>query len=99
MKANDIINAYASGEITLEECNEKLTAIGSGTMLDPSREKLTPEMIQAGWGLLDTGTGYMDPVLVKDMELQNADCGEMIAFCFLKGEMYEVHGTKLVAMK
>lgn len=95
----EIIQAYVRGEIGLEECNEKLTAVGSGTMLDPDRAKLTPEMIKEGWGLLDTGTGYLDPVLVKDMELQNADCGEMVAFCFLMGQMYEVHGTKLVALK
>lgn len=95
----EIIQAYVRGEIGLGECNEKLKAIGSGIMLDPDRAKLTPEMIQEGWGLLDTGTGYLDPVLVKDMELQNADCGEMVAFCFLQGKMYEVHSTKLVAMK
>lgn len=99
MNTVEIIQAYARGEIGLEECNKKLAAAGSGIMLDPDRAKLTPEMIQEGWGLLDTGTGYLDPVLVKDMELQNADCGEMVAFCFLKGKMYEVHGTTLVALK
>lgn len=95
--ATEIIMAYTCGEIGLEECNKLLSEAAAGFQLDPERCKLTEEMVQNGWGLLDTGTGSMDPVLVKDMELQNADCGEMAAFCILKGRRYPVHGTKLVA--
>lgn len=91
----EIINAYAHGELTLVECNAKLAAIGSKLMLDPNLCKLTPEMIADGWGLLDTGTGSLDPVQVKNMELVNADCGEMEALCILNGKMYAVHGKKL----
>ena len=42
--ATEIINAYTRGELTLEECNAKLGAIGSSLMLGPNRCKLTPEM-------------------------------------------------------
>lgn len=91
----EIINAYAMGEITLDECNRRLREQGHPVMLDPNRCKLTPEMIADGWGLLDTGTGSLDPVQVKNMELVNADCGEMEALCILNGKMYAVHGKKL----
>ncbi len=94
--ATEIIMAYTRGEIGLEECNKQLSEAATGVQLDPERCKLTEEMIGNGWGLLDTGTGFMDPVRVEDMELQNADCGEMVAFCLLKGKLYQVHGTKLV---
>lgn len=42
--ATKIINAYTSGELTLEECNAKLAAIGSSLMLDPNCCKLAHEM-------------------------------------------------------
>lgn len=94
--STEVINAYAAGEITLAECNKKLKAMDSGIMLDPDRCKLTPEMVIQGWGLLDTGTGSLDPVRVENMELVDCDCGEMYALCILNGKTYEVHGKKLV---
>jgi hypothetical protein len=70
--------------------------LGHPVMLDPDRPKLTPEMIEAGWGLLDTGTGTLDPVQVRDDELVDCDCGEMPAFVCLKGDWYAVEGRRVL---
>nr|DAF65715.1 MAG TPA: hypothetical protein [Bacteriophage sp.] len=94
--STEVINAYAAGELTLAECNEKLKAMGSGLMLDPNRVKITPEMAEQGWGLLDTGTGSLDPVQVKNGELIDSDMGEMAANILLKGKWYEVKGKKVI---
>ena len=92
----EIINAYAMGEITLEECNAKLAAIGSSLMLDPDRCKLTPEMASKGYCLLDTGTGSLDVVQVRDGQLVDSDMGEMAANVLLKGKWHEVKGRKVM---
>lgn len=92
----DIINAYAQGGITLEECNDKLRELGHPVRVDPDRTRLTPEMVEQGWGLLDTGTGTLDPVQVKDGELVDSDMGEMPAYVCLKGVWYEVKGRKVI---
>ena len=96
MTTTEIINAYAQGELTLEECNTKLREMGHPAMLDPDRCKLTPEMIEQGWGLLDTGTGTLDPVQVRDNELVDNDMGDMPAFVCLRGAWYEVKGRKVI---
>ena len=49
-----------------------------------------------GFGLLDTGTGSLDKVRVKDGRLVNCDCGEMYALLLIAGRRYEVRGTVLV---
>ncbi len=92
----EIINAYTRGELTLEECNAKLAAIGSSLMLDPNRCKLTPEMAAHGWCYLDTGTGSLDVVQVKEGHLVDSDMGEMAANVLLKGKWYEVKGKKVI---
>lgn len=95
-KVTDTINAYAQGELTLEECNAKLRELGHPVMVDPDRPKLTLEMIEQGWGLLDTGTGTLDPVQVRDNELVDNDMGDMPAFVCLAGTWYEVKGNKII---
>lgn len=94
--STEVINAYAHGELTLEECNEKLKAMGSGLMLDPNRVKITPEMAEQGWGLLDTGTGSLDPVQVKNGELVDSDMGDMPAFVLMGDKWHEVKGNKVL---
>ena len=96
MTTTKIIAAYAKGELTLEECNAKLRELGHPVMLDPDRPKLTPEMVEQGWGLLDTGTGTLDPVQVLDDELVDSDMGNMPAFVCLAGTWYEVKGNKII---
>lgn len=95
--STEVINAYAHGELTLEECNEKLKAMGSGLMLDPNRVKITPEMAEQGYCLLDTGTGSYDVVQVKNGELADSDMGEMAAFVLLgDSKWHEVKGKKVL---
>lgn len=95
-KVTDTINAYAKGGITLEECNRRLREMVHPILVDPDRPRLTPEMIADGWGLLDTGTGTLDPVQVRDNELVDNDMGDMPAFVCLKGTWYEVKGNKII---
>lgn len=96
MTTTEIIQAYTRGDIALEEANSKLEDMGAGFRIDPDRCKLTPEMIADGWGLLDTGTGTLDPVQVKDDELVDTDLGDMPGFVCLNGTWYEVKGRRIV---
>lgn len=107
MNITEIIGKYTSGEATLDETNAALKEAGSGLHLDPNKNKLTEEEIRAttigtypdqanGYGLLDTGTGSLDKVEVKNGELTSCDCGSMYALCVIAGRTYKVEGTKLV---
>ena len=92
----EVITAYAHGEITLEECNRRLKELGSGLTLDPGRCKLTPEKIAQGYCLLDTGTGSLDVIQVRDGQLVDSDMGEMAAFVLMDGKWHEVNGSKVM---
>ena len=92
----EIINAYAMGEITLDECNRRLREQGHPVMLDPNRNKLTPEMAAQGYCYLDTGTGSLDVVQVKNVRLVDNDMGEMAAFVLMDGKWHEVKGNKVL---
>ena len=96
MTTTKIIATYTTGGISLEEANRRLSEAKAGFVLDPDRCKLTTEMIEQGWGLLDTGTGTLDPVQVLDNELLDNDMGDMPAFVCLKGAWYEVKGNKII---
>ena len=77
MNATDIIRKYSAGELTAEEANEELKSIQSGVSLRPGKNVLTeedklgstvgyyPEQAN-GFGLLDTGTGSLDKVEVRN---------------------------------
>lgn len=103
----EIMKDYTAGKATLEEANAALAAAEAGYTLAPGKNALTEAEIRAttvghypgmanGWGLLDTGTGSLDKVQVKDGRLVNMDCGQMPAFCMIAGKMYEVKGKELV---
>jgi len=103
---NEILSKYTSGEATLEETNAALEAAGINLRLDPGKNELTEAEIAEtvagetpaeanGMGLLDTGTGCLDKVLVVDGKLPTADCGEMPALCMIGGKTYHVHGDTL----
>lgn len=94
--STEIINAYAHGELTLAECNAKLAAIGSPLMLDPNRNKLTPEMAAKGFCYLDAGTGTLDVVQVKNGHLVDNDMGDMPAFVLMGDKWHEVKGNKVL---
>lgn len=103
----EIINKYTAGEKTLDETNAALKEAGAGLRLDPEKNVLAEADKRAttigyypdqanGFGLLDTGTGSLDKVQVKDGRLVNCDCGEMYALLLIAGRRYEVRGTVLV---
>ena len=96
MTTTKIIADYTIGGISLEEANRRLAESKAGFVLDPDRCKLAHEMIEQGWGLLDTGTGTLDPVQVRDNELVDNDMGDMPAFVCLAGTWYEVKGNKII---
>ena len=48
-----------------------------------------------GFGLLDTGTGTLDKVEVRDGHLVGCDCGEMYALCMIAGKVFPVKGAAL----
>lgn len=87
---DDIILSYTSGKKTAEETNEALEKGRFDIRIDPMHNKLTAEKIDAGYGLLDTGTGTLDVVQVRNGKLVNADVGESYALVWLKNKMYHV---------
>lgn len=94
MTINEIIAKYTNCEATLDETNEALKGMGVGFHLEPNRNEIKPEE-EDSFGLLDTGTGTLDYVEVKNLELVNCDCGDMYALCIFNGKTYRVHGKKL----
>ena len=104
-KYDDIIGKYTDGKATLEDTNAALKEAGAGFHLDPTRNTFTGEELLAtkadtaetatGWGLLDSGTGTLDKVQVKDGHLVNCDMGESYALCISGGKTFVVKGTAL----
>ena len=102
---NETLRKYTAGELTQEEANEKLA--GSGLYLDPNKNVITeaekrqtvvgyyPDQAN-GFGMLDSGTGTMDKVQVKDGHLVGCDMGESYALYIIAGRTYQVKGTELV---
>lgn len=95
MNNTETIRAYTAGEKSLEETNAVLKENGANYHLDPEKHMIYPDEV-GRFGLLDTGTGTLDKVEVKDGHLVNCDCGEMVAFCTVDGKTYAVRGTELV---
>lgn len=89
-KINEIMTAYTSGKKSIEDTNAALKEAGADFYIDPMHNKLTAEKIDAGYGLLDSGTGSLDVVQVRNGKLVNADCGGMYALVWLKNKMYNV---------
>ena len=103
---NETMSKYTAGEITLEQANEELKKAEAGFHLDPNKNLLTEEEKRAttigcypdqanGYGLLDTGTGTLDKVEVRDGHLVGCDCGEMYALCMIAGKVFPVKGAAL----
>lgn len=97
MSINEIIRKYTADELTVDEANAELKKAGAKFYLDPNKNVLTEEEIKNGTaGLLDTGTGSLDKVMIDGDELVNCDCGDMKAFVIIGGETYKVEGKKIV---
>lgn len=88
-----ILKKYSAKEITAEKANEMLESIGSELRVDENRNKIIDPKTE---GLLDTGTGTVDKVTIKDGKITSCDCGEMIAYCYYNGEVYKVEGNVLM---
>ena len=96
MTTTKIIATYTMGGISLEEANRRLAEAKAGFVIDPDRCKLTRDMIEHGWGLLDTGTGTLDKVRCENGHLVGCDCGDSYALYIIAGRTYQVKGTELV---
>ena len=94
MTVNEILAKYTSNEATLEETNAMLSEMQVGFHIEPDKNVIRPEE-EENFGMLDTGTGTMDKVEIKDLELVDMDCGGMYALCLFRGKTYRVHGKKL----
>lgn len=94
IKVNDIMAQYMNGTAGVEETNAKLKAVGAGFTLNPYKNAITPEEAASGderngFGMLDTGTGSLDKVEIREMKLLHS-VGEMTAFVKFNGKLYKV---------
>lgn len=94
MTNTEIILAYTAGEKTLEETNAALEANGAGYHLNPEKNTIHPDEVDR-FGLLDTGTGSLDKVEIKDGKVLGFDAGDMPAFVLFDGKTYRVHADTL----
>ena len=93
---NKILKQWADGEKTLEETNEALK--GTGIYVDPDKQKIAEgegavycEDLSKinGYGLLDTGTGTLDKVKIKNGKLVDS-IGNMAALVLVGDVYYKV---------
>ena len=102
----EIMSKYTNGEAEIEDTNKALKQAGATFHLEPGKNDITESDMRAttighfpdqanGYGLLDTGTGSLDKVQVKDGKLVDCDCGDMYALFFIAGRMYHVDGSAL----
>ena len=93
---NKILKQWADGEKTVEETNEALK--GTGIYVDPDKQKIAEgegavycEDLSKinGYGLLDTGTGTLDKVKIKNGKLVDS-IGNMAALVLVGGVHYKV---------
>lgn len=95
MTNTEIILAYTAGEKTLEETNAALAANGAGYHLNPEKNTIHPDEVDR-FGLLDTGTGSLDKVEIKDGKVLGFNAGNMVAYVLFNGKTYRVQGDALV---
>ena len=93
---NKILKQWENGEKTLEETNEALK--GTGLYVDPDKQKIAEgegavycEDLSKinGYGLLDTGTGTLDKVKIKNGKLVDS-IGNMAALVLVGDVHYKV---------
>lgn len=100
----EIVKDWENKKITKEEANEKLA--GTGVQIDPDKQKIEEgtgavycEDVTKinGYAMLDTGTGTLDKVEIKNGKLVNTDVGSMYALIvFGDGSYRRVVGTQIV---
>lgn len=102
MNSTEIIRKYTNGEVSLAETNAALKLAGVPFHLDPQRNYISPAEKDL-YGLLDTGTGSLDKVRVRDGRL-NYSVNEVLpdgtvsmwAQVYMTGKVYTVYGDLLV---
>ena len=107
MTVKEIMDLYLKGARTEDETNQALRELGAGFVVCADKNTFTPSEIASakagetaeeanGFGLLDTGTGTMDKVEVRDGRLIGCDVGSMYALFLIAGKRYQVQGDRLV---
>lgn len=107
MSINEILRKYTTGELTLDEANEKLKEERSDLTLNPDRNTITQEEFMEttagdyppatvnGYGLMDHGVGCLEKVHVVDGKTPDVNMGEEVAFVFIAGRRYRLWGDVL----
>lgn len=91
----EIVGKYTVVDMTLEEANVALSKLPGGLKLDPEKNVIKPGE-EDRFGMLDTGTGYLDKVEIKGMKiLNNSGVGKMYALCCYNGKWYKVDDDTL----
>lgn len=96
MKTIEIIKKYTAGKATLEETNQALKKAGASFHLEPGKHEILPGE-EGRFGLLDSGTGTMDKVEIKDGKLVHG-MGDAFALLFFNGKKYEIKDTELIEL-
>ena len=103
----EIISKYTLGDATMEATNAELEKAGANFYLNPQTNILSEEEKRAttvgyypeqanGYGLLNTGTGTLDKVEIRNGKLVHCDCGSLYALVSIAGRTYHVKGNALV---
>lgn len=113
---DQVIDIYKKeGTESAEDVNAALKKIGVGLSFQPGKQIITPEELMEttvgavaakanGYGMLDTGTGYMNKVKVVNGKLVNGAINQvmpdgstnMYAVVYILDRKYEVKGDTLV---
>lgn len=99
----EIIKAWEAGEKTLEEANAELK--GTGIYINPKKNEIEEgtgaivfEDVSKinGFAMLDTGTGSLDKIEIKDGKLVHS-MGDVFALVLIGDSMFEVvNGVDLI---
>lgn len=104
---DEILCGYSTGELTPEQANRELEAVGSSLRLNPLKNKMTVEEIESsslgdnppqtctGWGYMDHGVGDMEKIEIHDGKCVSCDMGQEVAFVFFCGSKFRLDGTTL----
>lgn len=113
---DQVIDIYKKeGTEAAEDVNAALKKLGVGLHFEPGKQIITPEELMEttvgavaskanGYGMLDTGTGYMNKVKVVNGKLVNGAINQvmpdgstnMYAVVYILDRKYEVKGDTLV---
>lgn len=104
---DEILSGYSTGEITPEQANRELEEAGSSLRLNPLKNKMTVEEIEAsslgdnppstctGWGYMDHGVGFLEKIQIVDGKCVTCDMGREVAFVFFCGRKFRLDGDTL----